>query len=162
MTSDQLKIYAGNLYHPQNKGIELYIIQQHLNKIIVCFDDEDLTAEKLKKLSCLVINAIAIMTDDNRSLESEKFFLYLISCPRKDIKIYLQPILDYFHMIGYLKFKKNIYNDNKQKIIRYRVEFKNKEGKLLIIKKYSSLGQLSDDIGKKMTSLHYQLFKTNV
>ena len=80
----------------------------------------------------------------------------------EDIKEYLQPLLDYFHLIGYLKFKKNIYNDNKQKIIRYRVEFKNKDGKLLIIKRYSSLAQLSDDIGKKMTSLHYQLFKTNV
>jgi len=49
-----------------------------------------------------------------------------------------------------------------KKIIRYRVEFKNTDGKLLIIKRYSSLAQLSDDIGKKMTSLHYQLFKTNV
>ena len=102
------------------------------------------------------------MSDDKRAMESERFLLYLISCPRKDIKEYLKPVLDYFHVIGYLQFKKNIYNDNKQKIIRHRVEFKNKEGRLLITKRYSSLAQLSDDIGKKMTSLHYQLFKTNV
>jgi hypothetical protein len=163
MTFDTREIYKGNLYYPKNEGIELYIQQQKLDQIIVCFDDGFYEMDaKLKKLTLMVINAIAILQDDKRTLESERFFLYLISSPRKDIKEYLQPILDYFHMIGYLKFKKNIYNNSKQKIIRYRVEFKNSEGKLLIIKKYSSLAQLSDDIGKKMTSLHYQLFKTNV
>ena len=162
MTFNTIDIYKGDLYHPENEGIELYIKQQGLNKIVVCFDHEfDNVNTKFIKLSAMVINAIALMNDDKRALESERYFLYLISKPRKDIKNYLQPVLDYFHLIGYLKFKKNIYNDNKQKIIRYRVEFKNKEGKLLIIKQYSSLAQLSDDIGKKMTSLHYQLFKTN-
>ena len=163
MTFNTIDIYTGDIYYPENEGIELFIKQEGLNKIVVCFDNStDTKFEKLTCLSKMVINAIALMTDDKRALESERFFLYLISYPRKDIKDYLQPVLDYFHLIGYLKFKKNIYNDNKQKVIRYRVEFKNKEGKLLIIKRYSSLAQLSDDIGKKMTSLHYQLFKTNV
>jgi len=163
MTFNSINTYKGDLYYPKNEGIELYIQQQHLNKIVVCFDGGfDSIKAKLKKLSAMVKNAIALMSDDKRTMESERFFLYLISYPRKDIKEYLQPVLDYFHIIGYLKFKKNIYNDNKQKIIRYRVEFKNKEGRLLITKRYSSLAQLSDDIGKKMTSLHYQLFKTNV
>ena len=163
MTFNAIDIYNGTLYYPKNEGIELYIKQENLDKIVVCFNNEnDKINDKLSKLSKLSINAIALMTDDERMLESERFFLYLISNPRKDIKYHLQPILDYFHMIGYLKFKKNIYNDNKQKIIRYRVEFKNKQGKLLITKRYSSLAQLSDDLGKKMTSLHYQLFKTNV
>tara|TARA_Y100000385_G_scaffold232164_1_gene244531 strand:- start:1306 stop:1797 length:492 start_codon:yes stop_codon:yes gene_type:complete len=163
MTFNAIDIYKGTLYYPKNEGIELYIKQENLDKIVVCFNNEnDKINDKLSKLSKLSINAIALMTDDERMLESERFFLYLISNPRKDIKYYLQPILDYFHMIGYLKFKKNIYNDNKQKIIRYRVEFKNKQGKLLITKRYSSLAQLSDDLGKKMTSLHYQLFKTSV
>ena len=163
MTFNAIDIYNGTLYYPKNEGIKLYIKQENLDKIVVCFNNEnDKINDKLSKLSKLSINAIALMTDDERMLESERFFLYLISNPRKDIKYHLQPILDYFHMIGYLKFKKNIYNDNKQKIIRYRVEFKNKQGKLLITKRYSSLAQLSDDLGKKMTSLHYQLFKTNV
>lgn len=163
MTFNTIDIYTACIYHPKNEGLDLFIEQQGLNKIVVCFDDGcDLITDKFIKLSKMVINVIALMNNDKRALESERFFLYLISNPRKDIKYYLQPILDYFHMIGYLKFKKNIYNDNKQKIIRYRVEFKNTDGKLLIIKRYSSLAQLSDDIGKKMTSLHYQLFKTNV
>jgi hypothetical protein len=163
MTFNTIEIYTASIYHPKNEGLDLFIKQQGLNKIVVCFDDGcDLITDKFIKLSKMVINVIALMNNDKRALESERFFLHLISNPRKDIKYYLQPILDYFHMIGYLKFKKNIYNDNKQKIIRYRVEFKNTDGKLLIIKRYSSLAQLSDDIGKKMTSLHYQLFKTTV
>jgi hypothetical protein len=163
MTFNTIDIYTGDIYYPENEGIELFIKQEGLNKIVVSFNnDDDTVKDKLICLSIMVKNAIALMPDDKRTLESERFFLYLISYPRKDIKDYLQPVLDYFHMIGYLKFKKNIYNDNKQKIIRYRVEFKNTDGKLLIIKRYSSLAQLSDDIGKKMTSLHYQLFKTNV
>ena len=163
MTFNTIDIYTGDIYYPENEGIELFIKQEGLNKIVVSFNNDINTVkDKLLCLSVMVINAIALMNDERRALESERFFLYLISYPRKDIKDYLQPVLDYFHLIGYLKFKKNIYNDNKQKIIRYRVEFKNTDGKLLIIKRYSSLAQLSDDIGKKMTSLHYQLFKTNV
>ena len=63
-------------------------------------------------------------------------------------------------MIGHLKFKKNIYNKNRQGVVRHKVEFKNKDGGLIVTKRYSSLSQLSDDTGEKMTSLHYQLFKT--
>jgi hypothetical protein len=96
---------------------------------------------------------------EEQQAESEKFFVYLISDPRRDIGAYLKPLLDYFHMLGFLKFKKHIYNNNKQAVVRYRVEFKNKQGKLIKVKRYGSLAQLSDDIGKKMTSLHYQLFK---
>ena len=163
MTFNTIDIYTGDIYYPENEGIELFIKQEGLNKIVVSFNNDINTVkDKLICLSVMVINAIALMNDERRALESERFFLYLISYPRKDIKDYLQPVLDYFHLIGYLKFKKNIYNDNKQQVIRYRVEFKNTDGKLLIIKRYSSLAQLSDDIGKKMTSLHYQLFKTNV
>jgi|TARA_R110000751_G_scaffold208152_1_gene312039 hypothetical protein len=163
MTFNTIDIYTGDIYCPENEGIDLFIKQEGLNKIVVSFDNSiDIITVKLKCLSAMVKNAIALMNDEQRALESERFFLYLISYPRKDIKDYLQPVLDYFHLIGYLKFKKNIYNDNKQQVIRYRVEFKNTDGKLLIIKRYSSLAQLSDDIGKKMTSLHYQLFKTNV
>ena len=161
MTFNTIDIYSGCLYYPNNEGIKLYIQQHKLDRILVCFNNEiESYNNKLVKLSVLTINAIALLNENQRMLESERFFLYLISNPRPDIKYYLQPVLDYFHIIGYIKFKKNIYNDNKQKIIRYRVEFKNIQGRLLITKHYSSLSQLSDDIGKKMTTLHYQLFKT--
>lgn len=161
MTFNTIDIYTSDIYYPDNAGIALYVKQERLDTIIVFFNNETESYNtKLLKLSAMTINAIALMSDDDRALESERFFLYLISYPRKDIKYYLQPVLDYFHLIGYLKFKKNIYNDNKQNIIRYRVEFKNREGRLLITKRYSSLASVSDDLGKKMTSLHYQLFKT--
>jgi hypothetical protein len=65
-------------------------------------------------------------------------------------------------VLGYLKFKKSVYNDHKQNVVRCRVVFKNKDGKTLVTKRYSSLAQLSDDVEKQMTSLHYQLFKTGV
>jgi len=161
MSFNSIIFYTGKIYYPQNnEGIDLFVKQEKLNKITVCFHNEIDVVHKLKELYHMVTNAIALMNEEEREAESERFFLYLISYPRYDVKDYLQPLLKYFHMIGYLKFKKNIYNANKQSIVRYKVEFKNKEGKLMITKGYSSLSQLSDDTGKKMTSLHYQLFKT--
>ena len=154
--------FNSNIYHPKSEAIELFIEQTKLDKFLVCFNETNHQPKNLKKLSQLSINAIALLNEKERERESEKFYMFLITNPRNDIKEYLQPLLNYFHMIGYLKFKKSIYNHNKQKIVRYIVEFKNKEGKLLIKKKYSSLEQLSDDIGKKMTTLHYQLFKTSL
>lgn len=163
MSFNNVIIKSAKLYYPENnKALQFYIDQENLNVIIVNFDTECNITSKYIKLSKMVINAIARMSEHERELESERFFLYLISHPRGDIKEYLQPLLNYFHMIGYLKFKKNIYNENKQTVVRYKVEFKNKDGKPILIKCYSSLSQLSDDIGKKMTSLHYQLFKLKV
>ena len=161
MTFSSIVFYTGQIYYPKNnEGLDLYVKQEKLNQIAVCFNGDVNVAHKLKKLCRMVTNAIALMSERKREHESERFFLYLISCPRRDIKDYLQPLLEYFHMIGHLKFKKNIYNENKQGVVRYKVEFKNKDGGLIVTKRYSSLSQLSDDTGGEMTSLHYQLFKT--
>jgi len=108
----------------------------------------------------MVCDTIARLPVSGQELESERFFIYLLKDPRQDLEHYLNPLLKYFHMLGFLKFKKHIYNNNKQSVVRYQVTFKNKAGAVIAHKKYSSLQQLSDDTGKKMSSLHYQLFKT--
>ena len=55
MTFNSINTYKGDLYYPQNEGIELYIQQQHLDKIVVCFDGgSDSIKVKLKKLSAMV------------------------------------------------------------------------------------------------------------
>ena len=148
--------YSGQIYYPKNKGLDLYASQHRLNKFILL---EQHDADGLQKLCTLSIHALARMTDDEKEIESERFFIYLISNPRRDIKQYLEPILNWFHIQGFLRFKKQVYNESKQKVIRYRVTFQNKNKQIIANKSYSSLRQLSDDIGKKMTSLHYQLFK---
>lgn len=160
MRLDCVRFYKPDIYHPKSDGIELYIKQQRLDKMVVDFNGFDSVREAhLRKLFDMVSHVIGSMSEDEQAKESEAFFVYLISDPRRDIGAYLQPLLSYFHDLGYLKFKKHIYNDNKQKVVRYKVEFKNKSGEIIKVKLYSSLSQLSDDIGKKMTSLHYQLFK---
>ena len=157
---EDLVIYSPDIYHPDNKGLELYIERHRLNKIIVDFERNTQKFDAvLYKLFELVRDVLARMNVLEQQAESEKFFVYLISDPRRDIGAYLSPLLDYFHLLGLLKFKKNIYNNNKQAVVRYRVVFKNKKGDVIKVKRYGSLAQLSDDIGKKMTSLHYQLFK---
>ncbi len=145
---------------PNNKGLDLFIQENRLDKILVDFNyNERLFNETLHKLYELSAQAISKLTEDEKEMCSQSFFVYLISDPRRDIGAYLRPLLSYFHMLGYLKFKKNIYNDNKQQVVRYRVAFRNKSNEIIKVKQYSSLAQLSDDIGKKMTSLHYQLYK---
>jgi hypothetical protein len=58
------------------------------------------------------------MTEADKEMESERYFIYLMSNPRRDVKEYLMPLLGYFHfhVLGYeyLKFKKSVYNDHKQ------------------------------------------------
>ena len=161
MGFNSVTFHTGHLYRPDIKGLDLFITQNHLDKIVIDFSGQGSgVADLLKQLFALVRSSLARMPEAEKEAESERFFIYLISNPRRDVKEYLKPLLDYFHVLGYLKFKKSVYNCNKQSIARYRVVFKNKDGKTLVTKHYSSLAQLSDDVGKKMTSLHYQLFKT--
>lgn len=145
---------------PHNKGLELYVEQHKLDKILVDFNFNEVEFNRtLHKLYEMAATTISKLNDAEKENCSQSFFVYLISDPRRDIGAYLRPLLSYFHMLGYLKFKKNIYNDNKQQVVRYRVAFRNKRNEIIKVKQYSSLAQLSDDIGKKMTSLHYQLYK---
>ena len=155
-----VKFLKPDLYYPVNDGIQLYVEKHKLDKIVLNFEINVQTRDRiLHKLYEIVSHAIAEMSDAEQQAESERFFVYLISDPRPDVGAYLRPLLRYFHMIGYLRFKKHVYNTNKQKVVRYRVIFKNSQDQVIKVKHYSSLAQLSDDTGKKMTSLHYQLFK---
>jgi len=158
---DSVVFYKPNVWiPPNNKGLQLYLEQHRLDKIIIDFNFNQFEFNRtLRKLYEMTATAIAKMSDLEQEECSQSFFVYLISDPRRDIGAYLRPLLSYFHMLGYLKFKKNIYNDNKQQVVRYRVVFRNKRNEIIKVKQYSSLAQLSDDIGKKMTSLHYQLYK---
>ena len=157
----QVQFYHTNLYYPPSKALELYIERHHINKFVVDFNmSEHKRSCVLQKLADMVCDTIARLSVPAQEMESERFFVYLLKDPRPDMEDYLAPLLKYFHMIGYLKFKKHIYNNNKQSVVRYRVTFKNTEGVVIAHKKYSSLQQLGDDTGKKMSSLHYQLFNT--
>ena len=158
MRLDQIKFYKKEFYYPDNTGLHLFVEQNKLNEFYVDMDGLGKSAVH-RKFAQLVIEALARMSGKQQEEESEKFFVYLLQNPRRDMADYLEPLLQYFHKIGLLKFKKHVYNDNKQKVVRYKVVFKNTAGKFITEKYYSSLGQLGDDIGKKMTSLHYQLFK---
>ena len=158
MRLDQIKFYKKDFYYPDNKGLHLFVDHHNLSEFYVDMDGAGRDAVH-RKFAQLVIEALARMSGKQQEEESEKFFVYLLQNPRRDMADYLEPLLQYFHKIGLLKFKKHVYNDNKQKVVRYKVVFKNTAGKFITEKYYSSLSQLSDDIGKKMTSLHYQLFK---
>ena len=158
MPFNNVTFHSLDLYYPDNRSLQLFAEQNNLLKFYVDIDGDD-NARAKATFARLVADVIAKMTPAEQEKESEKFFVYLLGNPRRDMAPYLKPLLEYFHLIGLLKFKKRVYNDNKQKIVRYRVEFKNKQGEFICQKQYSRLSQLSDDIGKKMTSLHYQLFK---
>ena len=156
----KVRFYNTHIYYPPSKALELYIEHHMLHKFVVDFYECSYQRQHvLQKLADMVCDTVARLPVDAQEIESQRFFIYLLQDPRPDLEHYLKPLLKYFHMLGFLKFKKHIYNNNKQSIVRYQVTFKNKEGEVIAHKKYSSLQQLSDDTGKKMSSLHYQLFK---
>jgi hypothetical protein len=60
----------------------------------------------LGQLFFLVRNSLARMTEADKELESERYFIYLISNPRRerDVKEYLMPLLGYFHVLPSFSF----------------------------------------------------------
>jgi len=103
--------YQTDIYHPPSKALDLYIEQHALNKFKVDFYGSecrrDLILAKLADMSC---DVIARMPEAYQERESERFFVYLLQDPRLDLRSYLRPLLDYFHVLGFLKFKKHVYN----------------------------------------------------
>lgn len=149
----------GDFYYPQNKGLSMYIKLNKLNTFSLFNNDENLFISRLKIFSQLVIEVLGQKSDDEMEDEATNFFHFLLLPNiRKDIDLYLTYVLNYFKSVGYLRFKKNTYNDMKQTIKRYRICYFSKDSKLIMVKDYSSLKQVSNDIGNgKTTSIYYKL-----
>ena len=149
----------GEFYYPQNKGLSMYIKLNKLNTFSLFNNDENLFISRLKIFSQLVIEVLGQKSDDEMEDEATNFFHFLLLPNiRRDINLYLTSVLNYFKSVGYLRFKKNTYNDMKQTIKRYRICYFSKDSKLLMVKDYSSLKQVSNDIGNgKTTSIYYKL-----
>ena len=128
MRLDQIKFYKKDFYYPDNKGLHLFVEQHKLDQFYLDMDGCG-KVFVMKKFTQLVIEAIAHMDARQQEAEAENFFVYLLQNPRRDMAEYLEPLLEYFHTIGLLKFKKHVYNNNKQKVVRYKVVFKNKSEK---------------------------------
>lgn len=149
----------GRFYYPQNKGLSMYVKLNKLDRFSLFNNDENLFISRLKVFSSLVINVLGMKSENEMEDEATKFFHYLLLPNiRRDIDVYLTAVLKYFKSVGYLRFKKNTYNDMKQTIKRYRICYYTKDSKVIIQKDYSSLKQVSNDIGSgKTTSIYYKL-----
>ena len=150
-----------NLYYPENKGTALFIEQNKLETFWIDFERglgkfNDL----LYQLYEIVIFQIANMTEKEKELEASRFFFYLLGeHTRRDVGPYLNPLLTYWKSIGYLKFKKCVYNRMNQSIVRYIIDYKDIDGNIIITKKYSSIKQVSNDIGSGKSSSVYYIVK---
>ena len=132
-----------------------------MDKFFIDFEG-DITPRFIKSqltLFKIASTYIGSLSELEQEHESEAFFVYLLDAPRRDLSIYLTRLLDYFHLIGLLKFKKQVYNDSKQSIVRHMVVFKTVDGRVICKKKYSSINQLSQDCGCKTSSIHYNIVK---
>lgn len=150
------------IYYPKNNGTDLFIKQNNLESFWVDFENGlHKFNNLLDKLLIIVKFQIANMTEVQQEQEACLFFFYLLRTNiRTDIQRYLIPLLDYWKSIGYLKFKKVVYNTMNQSIIRYIIDYKNSNGDIIISKKYSSIKQVSNDIGNgKSSSIYYILKK---
>lgn len=153
-----LKCY-GKFYYPENRGLDMYIRLNKLDTFSLFNNDENLFIDRLKIFSRLVIEVLGQKSEGEMEKQATNFFHYLLlPTIRRDIDVYLQSILAYFKSVGYLRFKKNTYNDMKQTIKRYRICYFSKDNDVIIQKDYSSLKQVSNDIGSgKTTSIYYKL-----
>jgi len=152
---------SNKIYYPVNKGTTLFIKQNNIESFWVDFEHDLFKyKELLNKLYRIVIVEIANMTENKKQQEAERFFYYLLNENiRTDIGTYLNPLLDYWKSIGYLKFKKCIYNKMNQSIVRYVIDYKDPHGNVLKSKKYSSIKQVSNDIGSGKSSSVYYIVK---
>ena len=152
---------SNRIYYPISKGVSLFVNQNNLESFWLDFENGiskyNMLLDKLYKI---VIFQIANMTEKQKEAEASRFFFYLLSENiRTDIKIYLTQLLDYWKSIGFLKFKKVVYNKMNQSIVRYVIDYKDIEGNVIISKKYSSIKQVSNDIGQGKSSSVYYLVK---
>lgn len=149
------------LYHPANKGTSLFIAQNKLETFWIDFETGlDKFNNLLHQLYEIVIFQIANMTEKEKEKEASRFFFFLLNKNiRRDIESYLNPLLTYWKSIGYLKFKKCVYNDMNQSIVRYIIDYKDTDGNIIISKKYSSIKQVSNDIGSGKSSSVYYIVK---
>tara|TARA_R110002153_G_scaffold92372_3_gene224435 strand:- start:416 stop:925 length:510 start_codon:yes stop_codon:yes gene_type:complete len=152
---------SNKLYYPDNKGIKLFVEQNKINTFWVDFETESCKFNNLlHRLYEIVIFQIANMTEEEQEREASRFFFFLLDDNvREDIGNYLNPLLEYWKSIGYLKFKKNVYNKMNQSIVRYVIDYKDVDGNIVISKKYSSIKQVSCDIGSGKSSSVYYIVK---
>jgi hypothetical protein len=152
---------SNKVYYPENKGTTLFIEQNNIESFWIDFENDLFKYnELLNKLYRIVIFQIANMTEREKEKEAERFFYYLLEENiRTDIGAYLNPLLNYWKSIGYLKFKKCVYNKMNQSIVRYVIDYKDTHGNVLISKKYSSIKQVSNDIGSGKSSSVYYIVK---
>ena len=151
-----------SIYFPKNKGITLFVKQNNIESFWLDLDaGTGPFNDRLFKLYKVVIFQIANMTEAKKEVEAEAFFFFLLRDDiRLDIGAYLNPLLNYFKSIGYLKFKKCVYNGMVQSIVRYIIDYKDKNGDIIISKKYSSIKQVSNDVGSgKVSSVYYIIKK---
>jgi hypothetical protein len=105
---------TAQLYYPKCAGLELFVEQNGLSHIILDFNGPSWAFQKtLKRFSEIVSDKIAALEPLQQKAESESFFIYLLGNPRRDAGPYFRGVLDYFHTIGFLRFKKWVFNDCK-------------------------------------------------
>ena len=152
---------SNKLYFPSNKGIALFIEQNKIDTFWIDFEHGLFKYNNLlNRLYEIVIFQIANMTEMEKEAEAERFFFFLLrENIRMDIGLYLDPLLAYWKSIGYLKFKKCVYNNMNQSIVRYIIDYKDIDGNIIISKKYSSIKQVSNDIGSGKSSSVYYIIK---
>ena len=152
---------SNKLYYPDNKGIKLFVEQNKINTFWVDFETGSCKFNNLlHRLYEIVIFQIANMTEEEQEREASRFFFFLLDDKiREDIGNYLNPLLEYWKSIGYLKLKKNVYNKMNQSIVRYVIDYKDVDGNIVISKKYSSIKQVSCDIGSGKSSSVYYIVK---
>ena len=158
---DNMIRQSNKLYFPHNKGTALFIEQNKIDTFWIDFEHGLYKFNNLlHKLYEIVIFQIANMTEKQKEKEASRFFFYLLGENiRTDIGTYLNPLLTYWKSIGYLKFKKCVYNGMNQSIVRYIIDYKDNEGNIIISKKYSSIKQVSNDIGSGKSSSVYYIVK---
>jgi hypothetical protein len=152
---------SNKVYYPENKGTGLFVKQNNIESFWIDFEyGLHKFNDLLDKLLAIVKFQIANMTEAHQEKEASLFFYYLLGENiRTDIGAYLNPLLDYWKSIGYLKFKKIVYNKMNQSIVRYTIDYKNSDGDVIISKKYSSIKQVSNDIGSGKSSSVYYIVK---
>ena len=142
------------MYVPRDQSLAEYAVKNGIHKYWIVFNDKRPIAKKYRVFRQRVIRYLRELPIHLLTSEAGRFYCVVIQSDffTWEEKLVYEPLLRFFHRKGLLQFKKTLELYKAQHVIRYLVCIMYK-GRVLAVKRYASLREITDDTGCNCTEL---------